>query len=164
VRWPLTDAAREWGAPGWDLAPLEVPRATAPTERMLRLGTFRPLWASKEVDASPALRFLRPRQVVELSPDDAQALGLRDGDRVEVGANGTQVQGAVKLRATIPGGSVFLAEGTHEQPANVLTETLVEVRPVSTSRPAAAESSAGTNRPAPPESSAGTSRPAGGLS
>jgi NADH-quinone oxidoreductase subunit G len=49
---------------------------------------------------------------------------------VEVGANGTQVTGAVKLRAAIPGGSVFIAEGTHEQPANALTESLVEVRRV----------------------------------
>ena len=44
-----------------------------------------PLWASKEVDVSPALHFLRARQVVELSPEDADALGIRDGDRVEVG-------------------------------------------------------------------------------
>ena len=36
----------------------------------------------------------------------------------------------MKLRAAVPGGSVFLAEGTHEQPANVLTEPMVEVRRV----------------------------------
>jgi hypothetical protein len=30
----------------------------------------------------------------------------------------------------VPSGSVFLVEGTHEQPANVLTEPLVEVRRV----------------------------------
>jgi hypothetical protein len=40
------------------------------------------------------------------------------------------VTGAAKLRAAIPGGSVFLVEGTHEQPANALTESLVEVRRV----------------------------------
>ncbi len=33
----------------------------------LRLGTFRSLWSSKEVDVSPSLRFLRPREIVELS-------------------------------------------------------------------------------------------------
>jgi NADH-quinone oxidoreductase subunit G len=135
VRWPVTDAAREWGAPGWDIAALEVPAATAATDRMLRLGTFRSLWASKEVDVSPSLQFLRPRQVVELSPGDAQALGIRDGDRVEVGSNGTRVQGAVKLRAAIPGGSVFLAEGTHEEPANALTDSLVEVRRITRGAP-----------------------------
>jgi NADH-quinone oxidoreductase subunit G len=108
--------------------PLEVPTATSATEAKLRLGTFRSLWAAKEVDVSPSLKFLRPQQVVELSPQDAQALGIRDGDRAEVGTNGTRVRGAAKLRAAIPGGSVFLAEGTHEEPANALTEALVEVR------------------------------------
>ncbi len=34
----------------------------------------------------------------------------------------------MKLRAAVPGGSVFLAEGTHDQPANVLTAPMVEVR------------------------------------
>jgi NADH-quinone oxidoreductase subunit G len=133
VRWPVTEAAQNFPhppAPGWEPAALDVPPATAATDRMLRLGTFRSLWASKEVDASPALRFLRPQQVVELSPDDAGKLGLREGDRVEVGSNGTRVEGAVRLRAAIPGGSVFIAEGTHEQPANALTESLVEVRRV----------------------------------
>ena len=36
----------------------------------------------------------------------------------------------MKLRAAVPGGSVFVAAGTHEQPANVLTEPMVEVRRV----------------------------------
>ena len=40
------------------------------------------------------------------------------------------MKGAVKLRAAVPGGSVFLAAGTHEQPANVLTEAMVQVRRV----------------------------------
>ena len=44
----------------------------APATAALRLGTFRTLWASKEVDVSPVLQFLRPRQIVELSPDDAE--------------------------------------------------------------------------------------------
>ena len=48
----------------------------------LRLGTYRSLWAAKEVDASPILQFAIPRQVVELSPEDAAALGVREGDRV----------------------------------------------------------------------------------
>jgi NADH-quinone oxidoreductase subunit G len=131
VRWPVTDAARNSfpaHPTGWEVAPLDVPAAAAASAGTLRLGTFRSLWASKEVDVSPALRFLRPQQVVELSPEDASALGLRDGDRVEVGSNGTRVEGPVRLRAAIPGGSVFLAEGTHEQPANALTEPLVEIR------------------------------------
>jgi NADH-quinone oxidoreductase subunit G len=76
------------------------------------------------------LKFLRPRQVVELSPVDAERLGIHDGDRVEVGSNGTRVRGFVKLRASVPGGSVFLVEGTEEDPANLLSDSVVEVRRV----------------------------------
>ena len=94
----------------------------------LRLGTFRPLWAAKEVDASPILQFAIPRQLVELSPEDAAALGVREGDRVEVGSNGTRIAGTAKLRAAVPAGSVFVAEGVHDAPANLLSEALVEVR------------------------------------
>ena len=118
MRWPAARGAppalrrRRLGARG-------ARRPAAPPARRasgaLRLGTWRSLWASPEVDLSPALRFLRPRQVVELSPVDADRLGVRDGDQVEVGANGTRVRGAARLRASVPGGSVFLVEGTHER-------------------------------------------------
>ncbi len=96
----------------------------------MRLGTFRSLWTSKEVDVSPALAFLRPKQVVELSPADAERLGVTAGDQVELGSNGTRVSGAVAVRAAVPAGSVFVLAGTRSEPANVLTEPLVEVRRV----------------------------------
>jgi NADH-quinone oxidoreductase subunit G len=131
VRWPATAAASAFGSAPWELAKLDVPPLTAPAGNgALRLGTWRSLWASPEVDLSPALQFMRPQQAVELSPVDAERLGVRDGDQVEVGADGTRVRGAARLRAAVPGGSVFLVEGTHDQPANLLTEPLVEVRRV----------------------------------
>ena len=68
--------------------------------------------------------------MVELSPVDADRLGVRDGELVEVGSNGTRVRGAARLRASIPSGEVFLVEGTHEDPANALTSPLVAVAPV----------------------------------
>jgi NADH-quinone oxidoreductase subunit G len=37
----------------------------------LRLGTYRPFWASPEVEISPALHFTIARQQLELSPEDA---------------------------------------------------------------------------------------------
>ena len=49
-----------------------------------------------------------------------------EGDRVTIG--GGLVTAPVKLRAAVPPGSVFLVEGAHDQPANALTEPLVEVR------------------------------------
>jgi NADH-quinone oxidoreductase subunit G len=131
VRWPVTEAAAHLGPHTWDLAPLSVPPAAAPfTDGALRLGTWHTLWSGDEVDISPALRFLRPQQVVELGPADADRLGIQDGDRVEVGSNGTRVRGNVRLRAAIPGGSVFLVAGTHAEAANQLTAQLVEVRKV----------------------------------
>jgi NADH-quinone oxidoreductase subunit G len=131
VRWPATEAAGALDVEPWEPAKLKVPAAApAASGAELRLGTFRSLWGSKEVDVSPSLQFLKLRQVVELSPQDAERLGIREGDRVEVGSNGTRVQGAVRLRAAVPGGSVFLVEGAADQPANALTETLVEVRRV----------------------------------
>jgi NADH-quinone oxidoreductase subunit G len=130
VRWPETEAGTAWGAPAWEPASLEVPAAASTPNGRLRLGTFRTLWASKEVDASPALAFLRARQVVELSPQDAGRLGIGEGDRVEVAAGDARVQGPVRIRAAIPDGSVFVAAGTQEEPANRLTEPLAEVRRV----------------------------------
>ena len=130
IRWPETEAGLAWGDGGWSPASLTVPEAAPSANGRLRLGTFRTLWASKEVDASPVLQFTRARQIVELSPRDAEARGIRDGDRVEVAADGAGVRGPVRLRAAVPHGSVFVAAGTHEQPANALTGALVEVRRV----------------------------------
>jgi NADH-quinone oxidoreductase subunit G len=129
IRWPAADAAGTLGATPWELAELSVPPLTGTAQDgALRLGTWRSLWTAPEVELSPALQFMRPHQVVELSPLDADRLGVRDGDQVEVGTNGTRVRGAARLRAAVPGGSVFLVEGTHDQPANVLTDPLVAVR------------------------------------
>ena len=124
VRWVERE---EFVSPDWEAAKLEIPQAApAAADGKLRLGTYRPLWAAKEVDLSPALQFIRARQVAELSPADAAALGINEGDRVEVG-NGSRVRAQVKLRDAIPAGSVFLAEGTREDNANVLTHPLVEI-------------------------------------
>jgi NADH-quinone oxidoreductase subunit G len=145
VRWP--ELNQDWGTT-WEPAQLDAwPKFPAAGTGRLRLGTFRSLWADKTVDASPLLQFMRARQVVELSPADAEQLGIREGDRVEVGHNGTRVKGAVKLRAAVPAGSVFLAEGVVDEPANGLTEPLVEVRRVA--GPATSEPSAVAAQVAP---------------
>jgi len=125
VRWPELNA--EWnGSRG--PARLSVPTAGGPPQDgALRLGTYRSLWAAKDVDVSPALHFVRARQIVEMSPEDADALGIGDGEQVEVGANGTRIRGTAKLRAAVPPGSVFVAEGVTEEPGNRLTEPFVQV-------------------------------------
>jgi NADH-quinone oxidoreductase subunit G len=124
VRWVERE---DFVSPEWEVAKLEIPQAApAAADGQLRLGTYRPLWAAKEVDLSPALQFIRARQVAELSPADAAALGINEGDRIEVG-NGTRVRAQAKIRDAIPAGSIFLAEGTHADNANVLTHPLVEI-------------------------------------
>src|SRR4051794_11420870 len=127
VRWVERE---DFVSPAWETARLEIPQAApAAADGKLRLGTYRPLWAAKEVDLSPILQFARARQVAELSPADASALGINEGDRVEVG-NGTRVQASVKLRDAVPAGSVFMAEGTASDNVNVLAHELVEIHRV----------------------------------
>jgi NADH-quinone oxidoreductase subunit G len=128
VRWPEQEAASDLpaGAAG-PFEPERPPPAASPNGA-LRLGTFRSIWASPEVAASPALHFLHPSQRVELAPADAERLGIGHGDPVEVGSNGTRVHGTAALRHGVPTGSVFLEDGLPEESASMLTEPLVEVR------------------------------------
>jgi NADH-quinone oxidoreductase subunit G len=98
----------------------------------LRLGTFRSIWASAEVQASPALKFLHPRQKVELAPEDAERLGLAQGEHVSVGTDGASVEAVVVLRHGSPPGSAFLQSGIGDDAANVLVGPLVEIRKAAT--------------------------------
>ncbi len=135
VRWPVQEAASAF--PAADAGPFELePPPGGPGaddgDGGLRLGTFRSLWSSPEVGASPSLRFLTPRQRAELSPADAQRLGVTDGQEVEVAFDGARVRAAAALRAAVPPGTVFLAESTEAEAANALTDggpRRVEVRP-----------------------------------
>ena len=56
----------------------------------LALGTYRDLWAGPITELNPPLRFLAPQQRVEMSVADAERLGLKSGDEVNVAQNGTQ--------------------------------------------------------------------------
>jgi NADH-quinone oxidoreductase subunit G len=109
----------------WEPVALTVPKA-APSG--LRYGTFRTVWAAKEVELSPILRFARPEAVVELSPTDAERLGVQHGEEVEVASNGHSLRGPAVVRASVPAGSVFVPEGVPEAPANLITAATVEIR------------------------------------
>ncbi|MEA2270354.1 MAG: NADH-quinone oxidoreductase subunit, partial [Solirubrobacteraceae bacterium] len=129
VRWQERE-----GAAGYpfelELGPftLEPPPASATEDGRFRLGTFRSVWASTEVEVSPALKFLHPRQQVEISPADAQRLNVFQGERVVVGSNGTSVSATVALRDAMPEGSVFLQRSIPDESASALQGPLVEVR------------------------------------
>jgi NADH-quinone oxidoreductase subunit G len=129
VRWPQRAQAAAW--PEADTGPfgLEAPPYAPTPNGDLRLGTFRSIWASPEVELSPALKFLRAHQRAELSPVDAQRLGVAHGDHVTVASNGSQVHAIATLRAAVPEGSVFLESGIREDSASELDAGLVEILP-----------------------------------
>jgi NADH-quinone oxidoreductase subunit G len=114
------------GAPGPEPEPEPAPASVA-VNGHLRLGTYRPIWAAPECEISPALKFLIPEQQVELSPDDAQRLGILHGEAVVVAQNGRRLNAKAFVRSSVPTGSAFLADGLAAQSANVLTESLIEV-------------------------------------
>ena len=93
----------------------------------LRLGTYRPIWASPEVEVSPALKYLIVEQQLELAPQDAQRLGVGHGDEIVVAQNGTRLHAKATIRTGVPVGSAFLAQGIAADSANALTEPLIEV-------------------------------------
>jgi NADH-quinone oxidoreductase subunit G len=93
----------------------------------LRLGTYRPIWASPEVEISPALKFAVAEQRVELSPEDAQRLEIVEEQPVTVVQNGTRLRAKAHVRTGVPAGTAFLAEGIARDSANALTESTVEV-------------------------------------
>jgi NADH-quinone oxidoreductase subunit G len=128
VRWPETEAAAAMPAG-------RVPASTTPvvsgpqaeSNGHLKVGTYRSIWASPEVEISPALQFTVAEQLVELSPEDALRLGIEQGAAVQVAQNGTRLSGRAAIRTGVPVGAAFLAAGIAKDSANALTENLVEV-------------------------------------
>jgi NADH-quinone oxidoreductase subunit G len=149
VRWPerAEDSMFDAHPPEPSPRPQAAQPHATPQNGALRLGTYRPIWASPEVEVSPALHYTIARQHVELCPEDAQRLGITNGQTVDVaqlddsGAarsgeagrraggkpEGTRLRATAAVRTGVPTGSAFLAEGIATDSANALTEPLVEV-------------------------------------
>ena len=90
VRWPATEAAAAVAPGAWEPVGLSVPPAAGGAEDgALRLGTWKSLWTAPEVDLSPALQFMRPRQVVELSPPTRSASASATATRSRSAATAT---------------------------------------------------------------------------
>ena len=102
-------------------------RGEAPSNGALRLGTYRPIWASPDVEISPSLQFAVPHQQVELSPEDARKLGIRGGETVRVSQNGTHLEATAAVRSGVLAGTAFLADGIAADSANELAPTTIEV-------------------------------------
>jgi NADH-quinone oxidoreductase subunit G len=133
VRWPERAAAEALDEPAEQGSPALAPPSSAgsgdgaPGGGALRLGTYRPIWASPEVEISPALHFTVARQQLELSPGDAQRLGITDGEMVDVRQNGTSLRATVAIRSAVADGTAFLADGIATDSANALTGPTIEV-------------------------------------
>jgi NADH-quinone oxidoreductase subunit G len=97
-----------------------------PSSNGIRLGTYRDLWAAEVTQRSPALRFLFPKQTLEVAPADSERLGIASGDDVDVRSNGTTVRARVALRERVRPGSGFLIDGLGDG-ATSLDGELVEI-------------------------------------
>ena len=135
VRWHEREAASEFpSAADEPNMEAKIPHTAleASSPGALRLGTYRPIWASPEVEISPALHYTIARQQAELSPEDARRLGVVTGETLEVSQNGTSLRARAAVRSGVPTGTIFLATGIAQDSANALTERLVEVRKAET--------------------------------
>jgi NADH-quinone oxidoreductase subunit G len=95
-------------------------------EPRIRAGVYRDLWAAEVTERSPALRFLAPKQALEVAPADAERLGVGSGDEVDVRSNGTGVRARVSIHERIRPGSGFLIDGLGDG-ARALRGELVEI-------------------------------------
>jgi NADH-quinone oxidoreductase subunit G len=131
VRWQTRPAAA--GLPRPTGATLPAPTGPpanavgAPGGRLL-LGSYSSIWASPEVEVSPALKFLTRHQRVEISPAEASRLGLgQDEEVVVVSDRDRRVRARVEIRNAVPAGWAFLESGIHAGSADSLHGPLVQI-------------------------------------
>ncbi len=126
IRWQETQAAANAPKPEEPVVPgsQDTQRESASgdpgTSGSLALGTYRDLWAGPITELNPPLKFLAPQQRLELSLADADRLGLKHGDQVTVGQNGSSVVAKVLIKERVQEGVCFLIEGTEDGNANAL--------------------------------------------
>jgi len=86
--------------------------ATEPEPRTsgTRLVAYRPLFSGPAVERVPELQFQRPEAELEVARSDAERLGIRNGDEVDVRSNGTSVRLRARLSRTVRPGVVRAAQ------------------------------------------------------
>ncbi len=120
LRWQERDPGTSWTPEKRSVVATRSAESPAQDGDGLLLGTYRDLWATDITKRNPALRFLMPKQKLELAPKDAEQLELANGDEVTVSVNGTSVEARVAISSRMDPGAAFLIEGTDEGNANVL--------------------------------------------
>jgi formate dehydrogenase alpha subunit len=74
----------------------------------------------------PDLNYLRGEELVEINPEDAESLGLSDGEMVEVSSRRGLLQVRAKVTEKSPPGVVFMTFHFAETPTNVLTNPALD--------------------------------------
>ncbi len=124
VRWQETESAGTLPASAESApssaSPADTPSAAPAPATGLSLGTYRDLWAGPITELNPPLKFLKPSQRLELSPEDAARLDLAHGDPVRVTQGTKSLDATVAIRERVPEGVCFLAEGVAGSNANSL--------------------------------------------
>jgi NADH-quinone oxidoreductase subunit G len=134
IRWQERSAVSSFPQPDADRATVAgvLTLGGERGDQPIRVGTYRDLWAAEVTDRSPALRFLAPKQAVELAPRDAAQLGLASGDEVNVRSNGTSVRARVSIHERVRPGSGFLVEGLGDGAGALRGEPVEIERPEAT--------------------------------
>jgi NADH-quinone oxidoreductase subunit G len=127
IRWQETESAANFpnSAPDVGTDSQDTQRDSASCESVpaagaLALGTYRDLWAGPITELNPPLKFLKPTQRLELSPEDASRMSLTHGDNVRVTQGTKSLEATVAIRERVPEGVCFLAEGVAGANANSL--------------------------------------------
>ena len=89
--------------------PVSAKLAQRKKGRGLRLVAYKPLFSGAAVDRTPELQFQRPSPEVQISPADAQARKIRNGQTVKVSSNGTSVELRARIARDLAAGTVRIA-------------------------------------------------------
>ncbi len=74
----------------------------------------------------PDLNVLRGEELVEVNPDDAKSLGIKDNELVEVSSRRGQIRAKAKVTEKSPKGVIFMTFHFYEAPTNVLTNSALD--------------------------------------
>jgi formate dehydrogenase alpha subunit len=75
---------------------------------------------------SPGLEHLAPECEIEVSPQDARALKVQDGEKVRVRSRRGELEARVKVTERSPAGTIFIPFHYAEAAANRLTQTALD--------------------------------------
>ena len=109
VRWQDRDAAS--ALPAGELSGDALEQPPAPPDGFLAIGAPS-LWVGPEVEHSPSLRFLSPKETAWLSVEDARELGVAQGDELVLSRDGESFAATAVVRTGVPSGSVLVWPST----------------------------------------------------